>query len=273
MRTTIFYFTGTGNSLMVSRDLSIELGDAKIISIPKAMQESEIDLSDECIGFVFPLYYQVIPVIVQDFIKKIQLDKAKYIFGIVSGGAFVGDALTQLSSILSKKGTALAAGFQLLLPYNYIINPFGIKTPSESKRDEMFINEKLKVKEIASIVNAHKRIGIEKRPFILMRHVHPYSRIEKTKLESKLNNEAKNFRVDSRCVNCGRCQSVCPVNNIEIINGRPKWNGKCQQCLACINWCPQKAIEYGNSTLHKKRYTNPTVTFKDMIDSAENRVK
>ncbi|WP_026885569.1 EFR1 family ferrodoxin [Clostridium beijerinckii] len=266
MRTTIFYFTGTGNSLMLSRDLADEIGDARIISIPKAIQESEIDVSGECVGFVFPLYYQVMPVIVQDFIKKLQLNKSKYIFAVVNSRSFQGYALTQLSNLLSEQGTELAAGFHLLLPYNYIINPLGIKPPSDSKRDDLFRQEKLKVKEIAGIIKVRKRIGIEKKP--LLKHVHPYSFFKKEKLASKLINEAKNFQVDNRCISCERCKSVCPVNNIEIVNGRPKWNDRCQQCLACINWCPKNAIEYKNITLRKKRYTNPLVTVKDMSESA-----
>jgi len=160
---------------MVARDLAKELGNTRVISIAKAIQETEIDISDECIGFIFPLYYQVMPLIVQDFIEKLQLDKSKYVFSIVTSGSFVGHALDQISNQLAKKGTKLDAGYQLLLPYNFIINPFGLKVPNDSKQEKLFQEEKQKVKEIAKNIKAHKVVGIEKKPFILMRYVHPLS--------------------------------------------------------------------------------------------------
>lgn len=73
MSTTIFYFTGTGNSLMVSRDISKGLGDTKLVSIAQAINESEIQITDDCIGFVFPVYNVSFPVIVRDFVKSCHL--------------------------------------------------------------------------------------------------------------------------------------------------------------------------------------------------------
>jgi ferredoxin len=36
------------------------------------------------------------------------------------------------------------------------------------------------------------------------------------------------------------------------------------QCLACINRCPVKAIQYGSSTRRRTRYENPVL--KMMMD-------
>lgn len=64
-----------------------------------------------------------------------------------------------------------------------------------------------------------------------------------------------------------------PVNNIEIINKTPKWDSKCEQCLACINWCPFKAIEFDNRTDKQMRYHNPNVTIRDIVDSSPSGFK
>jgi MinD superfamily P-loop ATPase len=48
------------------------------------------------------------------------------------------------------------------------------------------------------------------------------------------------------------CQSVCPVNNVKICNGRPKWLHKCELCMACINYCPQKTIQWVDSHLKEE---------------------
>jgi ferredoxin/flavodoxin len=265
MGTTIFYFTGTGNSLMVSRDLAKELGATRVISIAKVIQEPEIDLSDEYIGFVFPLYYQGVPAIVQDFIKKLPLDNTKYIFGVVTNGG--GDAMSHLSKLLSKKGLRLAAGFQVSMPYNYIINNLGLDITAEARRKQQFDMEKIKVKEFAGIIQARKYIGVQKKPSLKWKLFANLPILTYARSASALGKAAKKFWTDDQCSSCGQCQKICPVNNIEIVNGKPIWHDRCQQCLACMHWCPKKAIQYGKNTLDKTRYTNPAVTLKDMIDT------
>ncbi|HEX3046158.1 MAG TPA: EFR1 family ferrodoxin [Bacillota bacterium] len=273
MGTTLFYFTGTGNSLMVARDLADELGGAKLISIARAIQKPEIDLMDECIGFVFPVYFADLPLMVREFIGKLQFNSTQYVFAIVNCGAIAGNALYRVSELLGKQGIELAAGFQLALPDNYIVK---FNAPAASTQEKQFKREKLKVKEIAAAIKAKQRLGIEGVPFnFIIRCLIPvYNRVfgieTDSKRAAKIHHDAGNFRVDDRCNSCNRCQSVCPVGNIKMESGKPKWQGHCEQCLACIHWCPQQAIEYGNKTSHRKRYKNPTVTVKDIIDSAGN---
>ena len=45
---------------------------------------------------------------------------------------------------------------------------------------------------------------------------------------------------------------------IEMIAGRPVWTeDQCNMCLACINRCPAKAIQYGKKTEKRGRYVHP----------------
>jgi flavodoxin len=48
-KNTIFYFSGTGNSLQVSKDIALQLGDIDLISMPKIMNNDEIKVKSECI--------------------------------------------------------------------------------------------------------------------------------------------------------------------------------------------------------------------------------
>jgi len=80
-----------------------------------------------------------------------------------------------------------------------------------------------------------------------------------------------NFWTNDQCKGCRTCESVCPVNNIKLVDNKPIWLDHCQQCLACIHWCPEKAIQFGKRTLNKKRYRNPTITVKDMLNSSAEK--
>ena len=60
METTIFYYTGTGNSLWVARKVADELGGASLVSIPEYKAGKDTTIS-ETVGFVFPVYIWGVP--------------------------------------------------------------------------------------------------------------------------------------------------------------------------------------------------------------------
>ena len=61
MSNIVYYFSGTGNSLAVARDLAHKLGETRIVSVADAIKESAVELPYERIGFVFPVYYVSVP--------------------------------------------------------------------------------------------------------------------------------------------------------------------------------------------------------------------
>lgn len=54
------------------------------------------------------------------------------------------------------------------------------------------------------------------------------------------------IRVDkSKCVNCGKCQRVCPMNVEVPDNSRRKKNAtECILCMKCVEECPKKALKF-----------------------------
>ncbi len=63
----------------------------------------------------------------------------------------------------------------------------------------------------------------------------------------KLLVHARGFHVkETKCVSCGKCAELCPLNNIVLPDGKPTWGNLCTHCMACINRCPTEAIEYKN---------------------------
>ncbi len=55
MKTRIYYFSSTGNSLHVSRVIASGLKDTEIIPIPSVI-EGKIETDSTDIGLVFPVY-------------------------------------------------------------------------------------------------------------------------------------------------------------------------------------------------------------------------
>jgi ferredoxin len=79
----------------------------------------------------------------------------------------------------------------------------------------------------------------------------------------------KDYSVNEKCISCGICKEVCPVENIEMINRKPQFLHHCENCLACLHYCPQKAINYKDKTQNRRRYSHPEISYKEL--SASNK--
>lgn len=61
----VFYFTGTGNSLYVAKQL-----EGSPISIPQVMRQENMAFAADAIGVVAPVYGHEVPPMVKEFLKK-----------------------------------------------------------------------------------------------------------------------------------------------------------------------------------------------------------
>lgn len=257
MKTTIYYFTGTGNSLKIAKDLSQRLDECELIPIAKNVHQKDIISRSEKVGIVCPLYFGGLPEIVVDFLEKITFEKTKYIFSVVSRGtARIRGALSQINKLLKEKKKDLNAGFYTYMPGNYIINYDII--PNE-RQQFLFQKTNRKINRIAQIIKNNK-YKIEKEMYLRG------ALVLNNRFRQKVNNCDDKFMVNENCNSCGICKKICPINNIIIINGNPHWQHRCQLCLACIHFCPQEAIQYGTETINRKRYHHPEITIDDMTN-------
>ncbi len=46
----------------------------------------------------------------------------------------------------------------------------------------------------------------------------------------------------SACIGCGKCVTVCPMNNLMLCHDKAAEGNRCTMCYRCINQCTQKAI-------------------------------
>ncbi|OGJ86337.1 MAG: hypothetical protein A2268_01500 [Candidatus Raymondbacteria bacterium RifOxyA12_full_50_37] len=257
MKTVLYYFSGTGNSLWAARMLARELPDAEIAPMPAPGLET-VSVDAPVIGLVFPVYIWGLPARVRHFADKLKGNGSPYIFAIATNGGQVANTLVQLQQLMARNGRELASGFDLVMPSNYI--PWG--SPGPRRVWEPRCSAALeKLSRIAGIVRSQEKRPVEKGPL--------WHRVVFTLLYKLSHNQIpkmdKSFWVDEKCNSCGICVKICPSKNITMSDTKPVWNHGCEQCLACIQWCPRLAIQFGKKTPRYERYHHPEITLRDMI--------
>ena len=255
----IYYYSATGNSLSLAKKISEKIGGAKIMHIAHATK-SEIDETKgkRVAGIVFPVYYCGLPLGLVKFTETFDFSSYDYIYAVANFGLLPGLALEQLNECLLKRGKNLNAGFLIQMPDNYIISYSAYPKLLQSY---IFNKANRKLPHIADAIMEQKNLPLEKS-FVR------FDRINSAKLYKKsldFNQNDVNFTIDDTCIGCGVCKKVCHFENIDIVNNKPEFKHHCEHCLACIQLCPQKAIQYGNKTRKRKHYINPDVSLKELM--------
>ncbi|MBW2560243.1 MAG: EFR1 family ferrodoxin [Deltaproteobacteria bacterium] len=257
MDATIFYYTGTGNSLWVARSIARELRGARLLPISGYDEKEAINA--ETIGMVFPVHIWGVPAPVIRFVKILEGSRPAYIFACAVHAGQVSNTLVQLKKVMADSGLALSAGFEIRMPSNYI--PWGGPGPQEKQR-ALFTLAREKISRVAAGIRNRAILLVERGPF--------WQRIIFTAIYnlsfSRVPGMDKKFWADDRCNACGICLTVCPARNITLHEGKPLWDHRCDQCFACLQWCPQEAIQYGTRTPRYQRYHHPEVFLKDMLN-------
>lgn len=244
----IYCFTSTGNSLYVARSIARNIG-GEVFPINNNLEECD----DDVIGFIFPVYFWGLPTIVENFIRNLKIKGNPYIFSVATYGGTAWGAGGRVNKLLKEKGLMLSYFEKIKSVENYVSPLLKIEDT-----DEIWEKTDFKIKKITSDIKIRRKRKRERYTFI--NHiVHSfYPALKK--------NSYKYFTVSQDCTSCGLCSRVCPVDNISIVDGKPKFNGDCVHCYGCLNLCPVNAIDWKNGTKGKKRYKSRFVTPNEIMN-------
>lgn len=261
MTTTLYYFTGTGNSLWFAKRLQGGIPQCELKAIAQAVDKGEFTVQGKKVGFVTPLYFYGLPEIVLRFIKESDLSMTKYIFIVVTHGGppFVeGGVIEQTESLIAEKGMRLGASFMQWMPGNFILW-YGA-FPGFVHNLQLKYAER-RAKKIAQIVSSSGSRRERGNPLVTK----TIAQREYPKWVNGLSTADEGFWTTDACNACGTCEKVCPVKNIRLEDGTPQWQHTCQQCMACIQYCPKEAIQYKKVTQNRKRYRNPHIRVSEIM--------
>ena len=261
----IFYFTGTGNCLYIARQLAG--ADTELLSIPQMVKQGKYEFEADEIGIVYPIYGHMPPYMVRQFILQVQL-RAGYKFAVLTYGARKCDAVEIWDRISRKAGNAFDYIATIVMVDNWLPN-FDM---NEQIKMDKHIPENLQ--KITADINGqrhwHEPVTEEERQmhrgFLAVSGLDPEVGF--------LMKSEKCFTVTDTCIDCGICTYVCPRGNYELTPGGVKMSGDCEFCFACIQNCPQRAIQFrksedgsfpnGTEVNPNARYRNEHISLMDL---------
>nr|WP_320131896.1 EFR1 family ferrodoxin [uncultured Holophaga sp.] len=255
MATTIYYCTGTGNSLWAARRLGELVGEADV----EAMIHHPGPVRPEpgAVLLVFPVHMWGVPEPVVAFLSRLELTPEHWLGAIAVNAGQLSGTLLQLDRLCAGRGWALAGGWSLVMPSNYL--PWGGPGSEANQRRRLDVaGERLQA--IAPLVRERRHAPVEHGPLWQRLLFGPLYKVTYPRVPGL----DRHFWVDGHCTGCGQCTRICPVGNIAMVAGRPEWKHRCQQCLACIQWCPRTALQYGRKTPQHLRYHHPEVSLEDL---------
>lgn len=248
----VFYFTGTGNSLYIARQI-----DPEPVSIPQAMRQKQLDFTAGRIGIVAPVYGHELPPMVRDFLRQASFH-TPYFFLLLTYGNRHGGAAELAQQLCAECGISVQYINVILMPDNWLPS-FDMDV---QRSIDKHIPEQLAAVRADLAAQKHWASPVTESD----RAAHRSFLARTGQMPAGAWKHLIAMHPES-CVGCGVCEKVCPSGSIRMAEGKAvQTPDRCQACLACVHACPHRAIGLTIPEVNPNaRYRNEHVTLQDLI--------
>ena len=251
----IIYFSATGNNQYLARRIS-EDSNEECVSITRCMKENNLEINvpkNESLGIIVPTYFLKLPTIVDEFFSKVKIniDEDAYVYCVASYGTTTGYAIGYVNEYLNSMNIKLNAEYEVCMPDTWTV-VFDYSDKNKIDIEMEYVEKQLDF--IIPLIKNKTEIPLNPRLNF---------KINKSSYEDTyaLESQTEHLHVLDNCISCGLCARDCPINAIEMIDGKPVWSvDNCVICLRCLHRCPTFSIQYDDKTQNHGQYTNPHIT-------------
>ncbi len=245
----VLYFSATGNTEYIAREIARRLDDVCINLLDRIKENNHAPLhSEKPFVICAPVYVCEMPRFLSRYLKEQTFSGSRDVYFIFTSGGYCGISGPLAKSIFQKKGMNYMGHAEFKMPRNYVANDaYPMLSPEEVTARILGARDRLD--PVAADILADRKLTA--------RHVFLFETIITLPFNpvwTKLKLRADDFYSTDKCVGCGKCVRLCPLNNITLTDKKPVWGNQCSHCMACIGNCPTRAIEYGTITQSKQPY-------------------
>lgn len=250
----VCYFTATGNCLYAAKRIGGEL-----LSIPQLMRKEKIEITDDAVGVVCPVYAGEMPMMVREFLSKAKI-RTDYFFFIYTYGSGYGEAYAHVELAAREAGIKLCYINAVIMVDNYL--------PVFEMQNQM---DTLPQKDVEGQLEKICQDIAERKERTVT--VTPENEAQMAFYKQRLavpilrKDTAQDYIVNDNCIQCGTCARVCPANNIAVTD-KVVFFSHCEVCYACLHNCPQNAIHMKEEK-SAVRFRNEHVSLQDIIRANE----
>lgn len=252
----ILWFSGTGNSRQVARWLAAELGEQRLRELTPELREATIllDSTEQRVIWVFPVYSWGVPPYVLGIIRKVALRSPVPVEHhlVMTCGDDCGMADRMWRRAVKARGWIDGSAFTVQMPNNYV-GMKGFDVDSAEVETAKLSEAPRRVAEVARAIEkaelGRSRVTDVVRgrfPCLKTGVIYPWF------VRHAI--DPRKFRFTDSCIGCGACARACPLGNITITDGHPRWGDDCAGCLGCYHACPVHAVAWGKATGDKGQY-------------------
>lgn len=249
----VFYFTATGNSMYVAKQL-----DETRISMAQAIHDKEKNFAADKIGIVCPVFGHEVPPLVKEFLTESTFE-TKYFYMVLTYGNRHGGA-AELSQNLLESLRIHPSYINVVLMADNFLPAFDMNEQKALDKNvdgqmERIIQDIATEKEyIAPVTDADRAAHQEF--------------LDRT-AGMQENALSEVYRITDECIGCGICTKVCPRKCLHMEGQKSVWNPEgCMMCMACIHTCPMMAIQMRMPEKNPKaRYRNENISVCEIVEA------
>lgn len=231
----LIYFSPTKSTKKILQSVALGLQKEVLhfdITYPKAKLS---DFSNELVIIGSPVHGGRLPAVAVERLKQIRAKNSLAILIVVYGNRDYEDALLELKDLCKEVGFTPIAGATFIAQHSYSSPQFPI---AKDRPDELDL---MQTKEFAKKIKLKLKSPHLDEDLKLPGNF-PYKKISPSKiLPPNLDQEV--------CALCGKCTYICPTGAIYMQDGLQIAKDLCIRCLACVEYCTEKAITHQDETL------------------------
>lgn len=247
----VYFMTGTGNSYRVAQWV-FEVAEAaglspKIKSVRTGAKSLPVSKPTELLVFVFPTHGFTAPWRILKYFFCLPSGKNTPVVLLPTRGALricgvnlpglEGTAGYLPACLLWLRGYRISGITAVDMPSNWTALHWGLSPDNAAVITEL---AEQRVKQLVRCLLKGHRCYEGILPFLLGILLLPVSFLYLILGQPIL---AKSYFADSSCVRCGLCEAVCPHQAVKRFLNRPYWTFACDNCMACLNFCPTRSIQ------------------------------